>query len=150
MVAQLTVEGLTEWRKALRSVDLVDAVKDVNQRAAQFVVVLAEQKKARLQARYPSYKKVTLKASRTQRGAQVIVGPKTVGKAGEFGAIVHPVFGRDIVQTTFRRRVWPVWSGRGKGAGLMVFPTIEENREEIIVRYGQAVTESLKVAFPEE
>jgi hypothetical protein len=148
MVVKVKVEGLTEWRKAMAKAGLADAVKDVNQSVAQFVVDHAERKRAALQGRYKSYSKVRIKAGRTQAGSQVTVGPKSVGFAGEFGAYVHPVYGRDRQQSGFKKKVWPMWRS-GADTGYLVFPTLREKEQEIADLYEAAVDNAMVASFPE-
>ncbi len=142
-------EGLDDWRKDLARVDMASHVKEADQTAGSLIANKADIRRARLRSQFPAYKQVKIKASRAQRGVEVTVGPKTVGFAAEFGAFVHPVFGRFQSQTGFARKVWPPWGGSGDDAGFLVFPTVREHQDKISFMYLEAVDKATKTAFPE-
>ena len=149
MDARLHIEGLDELRRELRRANLGKRLGQAHKRVAEFVADRAERRRSTLRAQYPSYRKVRLKPSAAQKYAQVIVGHKGVGHAAEFGAMVHPVFGRPRPQASFKRQVWPPWGGNDETAGYMVYPTIREHSDEIVDIYGDAVAKELRPAFPE-
>lgn len=155
----LRVEGLDEWRRALRAVDATSEVKQANLALGQMVVGWAEERRRALAADYPLYRKVQIKPSKNQREVQVTVGPKEFGYQAEFGAYTHNVFGRRMLVWDMQRRVVPLWTGNqyswGAGAvsdltsGLMVLPSIAEHRTEIEDAYQQAMIDATSRAFPE-
>lgn len=131
----VSVEGLDEFRANLRRIDrgLGKALGQKYKEIGSFVVRMSERRRGRLAARFPSFRSdvVRVKASANQRRAQVTIRPP----AAEWGAINHPVFGRSMLQTRFKRRVWP---GRNRD-GWLVRPTISDHDEQIAVKFKQAV-----------
>lgn len=150
------VDGMDDLRKALRQVNLSPLLKDVHRSIGRFVIDRAGARLSNLKAKFPAYDKVTLKESANQKEVQVIVGPKTVGYAAEFGAYGHTVFGHEWGADRMKRRVWPFWTGNqftlagsGQTSGLMVLPTVAEYHDEIADRYMDAVDKATRDAFPE-
>lgn len=133
----IRVEGLDELRRGLRNIDndLGKALGKKNRSVGAFVVSEADKKRRGLQGRFPSYgsKVMKVKPSANQRRVMVTVSPP----AAEWGAINHPVFGREMSQARFRRQVWP---GRNSD-GWMVRPTVAEKETEIAKQYLDAVAE---------
>ncbi len=131
----VSVEGLDEFRRNLRRIDrgLGKALGAKYKEIGSFVVRMSERRRSRLAGRFPSYRSdvVKVKASANQRRAQVTIRPP----AAEWGAITHPVFGRDMLQSRFQRRVW---AGRNQD-GWLVRPTIADHDEQIALKFRQAV-----------
>lgn len=126
------VEGLTEFRKALRDAQpgLQKAMSEAHKQVAKIVVEGAEPKLTTKHGKRQA--KVSIAASGTQGGAFVkLKGPTAFG--AEFGASRFKQF------KPHRGRV-----------GYAVYPTIREKRTEIDHRYLDAVDESItRRAFPE-
>lgn len=126
---------------------MTDALGRANRKASEFVVERAERRRKGLAGRFGSYRKLQgqIRASSASTAAQVrLHGP--LANAAEFGAFVHPVFGRFFHQASFFRQVWPFHAGQ---QGHLIFPTIREHEDEITELYAKAVMEELRAAFPE-
>lgn len=147
------LEGFDELRRAIKELSLQKMMGAENAKVGQVVVGYAERERAMLQTRYPSYAKVRIKASATYKYLQVRVGPKAIGAAAEFGAYNHPVFGRWMSQTRFRRHVWPDWAGNARTrttdheAGYLVYETLRKHGDEIVGMYVDKITAGLEVAI---
>lgn len=132
----IQVENLDHIRRGLRQIDsdLGRVLGQKNKAVAALVGRLAQRKKSQLAGRFPSYESraVKISPSANQRRVQVTVRPA----AAEWGATVHPVFGRFQSQASFRRKVWPGW-GR---EGFLIRPTVTENEREIAQEYLEAVS----------
>ena len=147
------LEGFDELRQAVRELSLQKLMGEENRKVGQVVVDYAEQERASLQMRFPSYSKVGIKASATYKYLQVRVGPKAFGAAAEFGAYLHPVFGRWRSQASFKRHVWPDWAGNARTrttdheAGYMMYETLRKHGDEIVGMYVDKITEGMRVAI---
>ena len=131
----IRVEGLDDLRRGLRSIDnkLGKELGQRNKEVGQFVVSEADRRRRRMASKFPSYGASVLKVkpSANQRRGQVTITPA----AAEWGTTRHPVFGRDMPQTRFKRKVWPA----PNSGGWMVYPTVVEKEKEIADLYLDAV-----------
>lgn len=154
-MVSVRVDGMDDLYKALRQVNMTPLLRGVHRSIGQFVIDKAGPRLSNLRGEFPAYKKVRLNRSASTRQVQVIVGPKALGFAAEFGAYTHEVFGRYMWQDDFKRRVWPFWSGNqwtlgtGETSGYIVLPTIAEHRDEIFNLYLDMVDKATREAFPE-
>ncbi len=82
----------------------------------------------------------TIRAGATARTPHVAVGSARVPWA------LGQEFGGGRRATT---RQFPPWRGNGEGAGYFLWPTIRENREEMLEAADAAVSEVLRKAYPE-
>lgn len=155
MIPHIAVRGLDEWRRDLRSIDAADEAKQAHREIGELVISRAEAKRQALQAEYPVYRKIVMRASANQRQVQVTVGPKEFGAAAEFGSHTHVVFGHPWGQDRMKKRTLPRWTGNrytlseGVTSGLMVLPTVAEHRDTIYREYLDAVDRATRRAFPE-
>jgi hypothetical protein len=145
----LKVAGLTELRKELKKLDLVDDLKDANLDVAQ-VVVTAAQAKAAGQGPMQRTAAATLKPSRQAARAAVTGGSNSLPffAGAEFGA------GQDVPRNTARGTVmgwnqFDVWRGSGDGAGYFLYPAIRDKTDEIVEMYGDAIEKITAGAFPD-
>lgn len=147
----IQVEGLKEFRQALKAVDADRELGKAHKVISKFVADKAETKRGRLESRFGSYEKMrgNIRPSSASTAARVRlvsdVGAGRLGPASEFGAKNHPVFGNVVPQAQLKRRVWPVWSRKG----YMIYPSVEENTDQIVKLYGDAVDEMTRRVFPE-
>ena len=139
---QVDVVGLNELRKHLRATDktLTKEIGRVHKRLAEEVVMPGVKRRAAESrdsvsggtTRLGSAGARDIKPSGTTRAARIIAGKKTDYLPGhEWGA-------KDYGQ-------FPVASKEG----YLIRPAIEEKREEILERYGKALDEAVKPAFPD-
>lgn len=147
----IQVEGLKEFRQALKAVDADRELGKAHKVISKFAADKAESKRERLETKFGSYKKMrgNIRPSSAATAARVRLVSKAdsgrLGPASEFGAKNHPLFGVSMPQASFKKRVWPQWSRKGH----MIYPAVEENQDEIFKLYGDAVDEMVKRVFPE-
>lgn len=143
-MAEVQIKGLQELRRDLRSIsrDAPKALSRAHKGIASFVASRAKVRARGLSGRFPSYRNVIpkIRPRGSQRKASVVMlGP--LANAAEFGAHVHPVFGRFRSQASFRRRVWPAHAGQ---QGYVIFPTERETRDEVAEMYLEALDKVLR------
>lgn len=149
MVIKARIPGLEGWIGDLDSVDLSDAAENASRAAADVVVDEADTKRRALQSRFGSYARVKLSSESIRRGSTVTVGPRRLSHAAEFGAQVHPVFGRFLPQASFSRQVWPPLARGGDDAGWLLSPAVREAEDEIVDRVESETVDTLNKAFPD-
>jgi hypothetical protein len=146
--ARVNVEGLDEFRRELKRLDLTDDLKDVNLAVAGFVV-----SKAQARAFSPLERKAaqSLRASRTASRAQVLGGGARAPFFGgaEFGAPsdqarVGPSGRRYLGHNQFQP-----WRGSTRQAGYFLYPAIRANEAQIVEMYGDAIERLAAKAFPD-
>lgn len=147
----IRTEGLREFRQALKAVDADRELGKAHKKISKFVADKAETKRSRLESKFGSYEKMrgNIRPSAASTAARVRLVSQAdsgrLGPASEFGAKFHPVFGNRVPQAQLSRRVWPRWSRKG----YMIYPSVEENHDEIVDIYGKAVDEMTRRVFPE-
>jgi hypothetical protein len=156
METQMRVEGLKELQAALRKAD--KAIPKQLQKAHKSISVeVADKAQSRMRGLPGVPSRVAAKAAKGiraragQRSASIaLLGSNPVVRGVEFGAHILPVFGRRRSQATFRRRVFPPWSGNQwsagngppAGVGYAVYPVIREMLPRITDEYADRLYEA--------
>lgn len=154
----LEVRGLRELNRALRKVDpslgkrTQVALKAISTEAA-------ERAQARARSQFGAIGSKGAKGIRPRakqsKATVALLGSNPVIRGLEFGAIVHPVFGRSRVQSSFKNRVFPPWVGNQStgaranfGQGYVVAPTMNEmlEEEDVKERLARALDEALDLS----
>jgi len=114
MTARVEVKGLRELNRDLRRIDRAlgkrtqRALKRVSEEVVEDIRSRMTTREGRLGAKGAK----GVRARATQRKAKIaLLGSNPVIRGLEFGAIVHPVFGRRMLQRDMARRVFPPWVG---------------------------------------
>ena len=146
----VAVEGLDEFRKALKKLDgdqATEALKDANFRVAELVTREAQ---GRASTRMEQAAAASLRPSRQAARAQVTGGGASVPFFGgaEFGA------GRNQLRNTRRgvMRGWnqfKPWRGNGSGAGYFLYPAIRDATDNVVEIYGTEIDKIMREAFPD-
>jgi hypothetical protein len=157
----LRVRNLREFRDTLKdaAAGLPGVLQKANKLVAQFVVDRAGAR-ARSQGKAAARAAKGLSASAGQLSATVRLNAEKVpGALGEeFGAahnsdrIVRPHPGSRSWETRTHMLGWnqfPNWTGNGLRAGIFLYPTIRDTREQQVDLYDQAVAGILAGAFPD-
>ena len=157
-MTEVRVKGLSEFNRSLRKVDKAlgkrtqVALKSISAEAAA-----KAQERARSQFGALGAKGAKgIRPRATQTSAKVaLLGSNPVVRGLEFGAIVHPVFGRNRVQATFKERVFPFWVGNvhtgeraNFGRGYVVAEAMNEmlEEEDVKERIARALDEALNIS----
>lgn len=144
------VRGLRDFRKELKKLndkELEKDLKDVNQDVAKLVIRRAQ---GNADSRMENRAAQTLRASRSQAAAQVVLDSR------KFGGVLGAEFGaqRNKPRTTSRGTVlgwnqFKEWRGSGQTAGYFFFPAIRESEDEVVEMYGDGMDKLTKKAFPD-
>lgn len=146
----IRVDGLRELRAALTAVDesLVDIIEVANRKAADLVAERARSKAATL-GRREARAAATLRTGKSSKAATLRLGNNaTPGALGaEFGAY------HDQLRNTHRgvMRGWNqfrVWRGSSTDAGYFLWPTIRDQRTEILAAHTAELDRLLRRYFP--
>lgn len=144
--AELYVEGLTEFRRALKDIDLDRDLGKAHKRVSQYVADESEKTRQKMTGRFGVYRHLEgkIRPSAAKTAAQIRI-PSPVAAGAEWGAKFHTVFGRKVPASSMKRRVFPKWDQ----VGYLVRPTIQEHQDEILDRYGDEIETLSRRAFPE-
>jgi hypothetical protein len=137
------VVHLSQLRAALKKAGpgLVEQVKQTNYDIAKDVVTSARAM-AGGQGGVAPKAAASLRARKTSASAQVSLGGASAPYAygAEFGSFRHRQF------KSWRGNQWTAWGS--SGVGYFLHPTIRDQREDIIKKYGDATAKIMHDAFP--
>jgi hypothetical protein len=150
---EVRVEGLKELQAALRRADpklpreLTKAHKEVSR------TVVEEARKE--MGSQPVPKAAEAAAGLVPRAGQKWAGVALAGdnpyvRAVEFGALTHVVYGRRVLASQMKRRVYRPWKGNQEDAGYALYPTIRRlvESEKFFDPYLDALNQTYREAFP--
>lgn len=150
----IKVVGLRETLTALKAIDesMVDIIQVANKKAAELVAEKAQAKAATL-GRMQAAAAATLKPASLSKMATLRLGNKRVPFAlgAEFGAYRNQPRasrrgGRFV--STLGWNQFEKWRGSDTGAGYFLWPSIRENREEILAVHEAQLDKLLRTYFP--
>lgn len=154
----LRIEGLAEFRRDLRR-----AHKDLPKSIQRAFKSIAEDASKKVQAGFRARGPIGAKAAEgvrpraTSRTAKIaLLGTNPVIRGVNYGARVHPVFGRRMPQESFSRRVFPPWVGNQHtgpqanfGKGYVAEPILNAYTDTIATEtIATEIMKAMKTAFP--
>lgn len=127
MVAQISVSGLRELQAELRKVDskLPGELTKAHRSAAQMILDPAQSLMASQPVPQAASAAEGLRIRAAQRSISIaLLGSNPTVRATEFGTVTHTVFGREVLASSMKRRVFRPWRGNDENAGYALWPTI--------------------------
>lgn len=153
MVAQVTVQGLRELQAELRTADkkLPRELTKAHRDAAQLILEPAKDEMADQPVPKADEAAEGLRIRAAQRSIAIaLLATNPTIRATEFGTVVHSVFGRQVLASSMKRRVFRPWRGNDDDAGYALFPTIRRvvPSAQFQDAYVQAIDQVYAKAFP--
>lgn len=135
----IAVDGLVEFRKALKAMGDVEALREMRAANKEAATIVAGEAKDKAQSLGSVAAKVapSIRVSAGQQSAGVSWGGSAYPMAwgAEFGGQRRP--------TTQQFRPW---RGSDSGAGYFAYPAIRENLDRIVIPYEQAIADIVRKA----
>ncbi|GEM_PF-5020550 len=159
MSQTLRVRGLRDFNRTLKRIDR-SLGKRTQKALKQVASEAADEIAQRMTSRYGALGRKGAKGvrprARQTKATIALLGSNPVVRGLEFGAIVHHVFGRRVLQRDMQRRVFPGWVGNrytgaraNFGQGYVAAATLNEWVESgrVVAALDRALDQALRDAL---
>ena len=159
MSQTLRVKGLKDFNRTLRRIDR-SLGKRTQKALKQVASEAADDIKQQIVSQYGAVGRKGARGvrprARQTKATIALLGSNPVIRGLEFGAIVHHLFGRTVLQRDMRRRVFPEWIGNrytgaraNFGQGYVAAATLNEWVESgrVVTALDQALDQALRDAL---